>query len=70
MSHDPHLGFIIAAYAFTGLIIGGMTVAIVTDYVNLQRALASFARQEKQLGPEQSNQREASALQLDQKKVP
>ena len=48
MSHDPHFGFIIAAYALALVIVAGMVVAILADYLNLQRALASFAAREKQ----------------------
>lgn len=48
MSHDPHIGFIIAAYALALVIVGGMIVAILADYLNLQRALASFGAREKQ----------------------
>ena len=43
MSHDLHLGFIIAAYVFAFVIAAGMVVTIVVDYLNLKRALASFS---------------------------
>jgi hypothetical protein len=43
MSHDSHLGFIIAAYVFAFVIAAGMVVTIVVDYLNLKRALASFS---------------------------
>jgi hypothetical protein len=43
MNHDPHLGFVIAAYALALVIVAGMAVTIIADYINLKRALASFA---------------------------
>ena len=46
MSHDSHLGFIIAAYAFGLVIVAGMVVTIVADYLNLKQALASFSAPE------------------------
>lgn len=42
MEHDPHTGFIVAAYAVAGLVILSMIVAIVTDYRSLKKALARF----------------------------
>jgi hypothetical protein len=47
MSHDPHLGFIIAAYALALAIVAAMVVTIVTDYLNLKQALSSFSAKEK-----------------------
>jgi heme exporter protein CcmD len=43
MSHDPHLGFIIAAYALAFVIVAGMVVTILADYRNLKQALASLS---------------------------
>ncbi len=40
---DAHLGFIIAAYAITALVIGAMTLKIVIDYRTLRRALSRLA---------------------------
>lgn len=42
MEHDPHTGFIVAAYAITALVIVSMTVAILTDYRSLKKALTRF----------------------------
>lgn len=47
MSHDPHIGFVIAAYALGLAIVAGMVVTILVDYRNLKRTLASFAAREK-----------------------
>jgi hypothetical protein len=44
MSHDPNFGFVIAAYALALVIVGGMVVTIVADYVNLKQALGSLSR--------------------------
>jgi heme exporter protein CcmD len=52
MSHDPHLGFVIAAYALALVIVAGMVVTIVADYLNLKQALASFAAREKRQDPD------------------
>jgi heme exporter protein CcmD len=42
MSHDPHLGFVVAAYAFAFVVIAGMIFTILADYLTLKRALAAF----------------------------
>jgi hypothetical protein len=47
MSHDPHLGFIIAAYALAFVMIAGMTGAIVVDYLRLKRSLSMLAAPKK-----------------------
>ena len=47
MSHDPHLGFVIAAYALALAIVVAMAVTIMTDYLNLKRALSPFSEQAK-----------------------
>jgi hypothetical protein len=61
MSHDSHLGFIIAAYVFALVIAAGMAVAIVVDYLNLKRALASFSAPEiRQDGDQQESNRQDS----------
>ncbi len=44
MSHDPHFGFVVAAYAFAFFIVTGMIVTIFADYIRLKRALATLAR--------------------------
>lgn len=42
MEHDPHTGFIIAAYTVAGVVVLSMILAIVTDYRTLKRHLARF----------------------------
>ncbi len=44
MSHDPHLGFVIAAYALAVVIVTGMIVTILADYMRLKQALLSLSR--------------------------
>jgi heme exporter protein CcmD len=44
MSHDPHLGFVIAAYALAFVIVTGMIVTILVDYMRLKQALSSLSR--------------------------
>jgi hypothetical protein len=58
MSHDSHLGFIIAAYVFALTIVAGMMVTIIVDYLNLKRALESFSTPEsRQDGDQQDTNR-------------
>ena len=45
MSHDPHLGFVIAAYALAFVIVAGMIVTILADYMRLKQALWSLSRE-------------------------
>ncbi len=52
MSHDPHLGSVIAAYALALVVVGGMIGAIVADYMRLTRALSLLSEREKHHGPE------------------
>jgi hypothetical protein len=72
MSHDSHLGFIIAAYVFALVIVAGMAGAIVVDYLNLKRALASFSAPEiRQDGDQQeSNRQDLVARSPDQEGLP
>ena len=42
MEHDPHTGFIVAAYAVAVAVVAAMIVAIVSDYVGLKRQLRRF----------------------------
>ena len=44
MSHDPHFGFVVAAYAIAFVIVAGMIVTILADYKRLKQALASLSR--------------------------
>ncbi|WOJ90554.1 heme exporter protein CcmD [Methylocapsa polymorpha] len=43
MSSDPNFGFVIAAYALAFVIVAGMTLLILRDYLNLKRELSRFA---------------------------
>ncbi|WP_082312471.1 heme exporter protein CcmD [Chelatococcus sp. CO-6] len=36
---DPHAGFIIASYALTGLVVGGLVLRAVVEHRALRRAL-------------------------------
>lgn len=42
MEHDPHTGFIVAAYVVAAAVIVSMIVAIVADHRSLRRGLARF----------------------------
>ncbi|HTV32034.1 MAG TPA: heme exporter protein CcmD [Methylocella sp.] len=46
MSHDPHFGYIIAAYALALVIVASMAASLLADYLRLKRALAAFDHQE------------------------
>jgi heme exporter protein CcmD len=45
MSHDPHFGFVVAAYALALVIVAAMVVTILADYTRLKQALASLSRE-------------------------
>ena len=49
MSHDPHFGFVVAAYAFAFVILAGMIVTILADYIRLKQALSSLSRTTNQI---------------------
>jgi len=59
MSHDPHFGFIFAAYALALLIVASMVLSTVTDYIKLKRALALLEKTEPALEDEISSEPEA-----------
>jgi hypothetical protein len=42
MLHDPHTGFIVAAYVVAGTVIASMIVATLSDYRSLEQALRKF----------------------------
>jgi heme exporter protein D len=42
VSAVPHLGFIVAAYALTALVVGGLLAAALLDRRALRRALAAL----------------------------
>ena len=42
MEHDPHTGFIVAAYAIAALVVASMVVAILVDHRSLKRQLRRF----------------------------
>ncbi|MDQ6867185.1 MAG: heme exporter protein CcmD [Pseudomonadota bacterium] len=48
MSHDPHLGFVVAAYALSFVIVAGMIVTIFVDYMRLKQALSALSRETRQ----------------------
>ena len=48
MSHDPHFGFVVAAYALAFVIVAGMIVTILADYIRLKQALWSMSRGTRQ----------------------
>ena len=50
MSHDPHFGFVIAAYALALVIVTGMITTILADYMRLKKALSSLSRGASQDG--------------------
>ncbi len=53
MSHDPHFGFVVAAYALAFVIVAAMVVTILADYMRLKQALTSLSRgTRKDPGPE------------------
>ena len=41
----PHIGFIVAAYAVTALVVGGAVAAVLIDRRALRRALERLERQ-------------------------
>ncbi|MGH6847365.1 MAG: heme exporter protein CcmD [Methylocella sp.] len=48
MSHDPHFGFVVAAYALAFVIVTAMIVTILADYMRLKQALSSLSRGTRQ----------------------
>ena len=48
MSHDPHFGFVVAAYALSFVIVAGMIVTILADYMRLRQALSALSRGTRQ----------------------
>jgi heme exporter protein CcmD len=53
MNHDPHLGFIIAAYALAFVMVAAMVGAIWVDYLRLKRSLSSLAALKKNRDPDE-----------------
>ena len=51
MEHDPHTGFIVAAYILAFVVVASMIVAILSDYRSLKRSLRRF-------GPSRDGSRE------------
>jgi heme exporter protein CcmD len=37
--NDPHIGFVVAAYAIAAIVLVGMVVAVLADYRALRKAL-------------------------------
>jgi heme exporter protein CcmD len=48
MSHDPHFGFVVAAYALAFVIVAAMIVTILADYMRLRQALSALSRGTRQ----------------------
>jgi heme exporter protein CcmD len=48
MTHDPHFGFVVAAYAFAFVVLAGMIVTILADYRRLKLALSALSRGTRQ----------------------
>ena len=42
MEHDPHIGFIVAAYVIAAAVVGTMIATTLFDYASLRRRLARF----------------------------
>jgi heme exporter protein CcmD len=55
MDHDPHLGFIIAAYALAFVMVAGMVGAIWVDYLRLKRSLSSLGALKRQQSPDEQD---------------
>lgn len=62
MSHDPHLGYVVAAYALAFVMLAGMIGVIWVDYWRLKRSLSSLAKLKAEQGAEGRN---ASSQDLD-----
>jgi heme exporter protein CcmD len=43
MTADPNFGFVVAAYAVALIVIGGMILATIADYLSLKKSLARLA---------------------------
>jgi heme exporter protein CcmD len=69
MNHDPHLGFIIAAYALALVIVAGMVVTILADYRNLKQALASLSRETSKDPLQDLNRRDVTSQNPDREGV-
>lgn len=41
---DPHFGYVVAAYTVGFLLIGGMILSVIYDYLSLKRALSKFTQ--------------------------
>lgn len=44
---DRHTPFILASYALTALVIGGIIVSIIAEHIRLKRALSRFPAREQ-----------------------
>ncbi len=70
MSHDPHLGFVIAAYALGFLIAAGMVGTILADYLNLKQELASLSLETRQDSLKELNRRDETSQNPDPEGLP
>ena len=63
MSHDPHFGSVLAAYALALAVIAAMIAAVVLDHRRLKRALSKIAAgAQKQPGAEPRSQADQEGL--------
>ena len=50
MAHDPHTGFILAAYGLAAVVIATMLATIVLDHRALRKRLARFGTRDAERG--------------------
>ena len=50
MEHDPHTGFIVAAYLIAAVVIVTMIVTILADHRSLKKSLKRFGAREADRG--------------------
>ena len=66
MSHDPHLGFVAAAYVLAFVVIGGMIGAVLIDSLRLKRALSMLSLPlQKQHAPDGPASQDAAQQKLN-----
>lgn len=49
--NDPHIGFVVAAYALAAIVLVGMVVAVFADYRAQQKALRRLESRDGQAEP-------------------
>ena len=50
MDHDPHTGFIVAAYVIAAVVVAMMVVTILADHRALKKSLERFGAREADRG--------------------